>query len=197
MVVFSQSKVYLNIVKDIRKMIAVDGLQEGDKIPSERELTERLQVGRSSVREALRALELLGLIETRRGEGTFLKDFRNHELIRILGMFILDDDHVRKDLIETKDLIEKDLIRNICSSADKAILMELRGQALQQSGLEFENVIMHANNRLLYRIWGVLNSYSAELNNPDRIINHTFIDALINGDSAAAIAMYNRNFEQT
>ena len=44
-------------------MITAGGLKLGDKIPSERELTERLNVGRFSVRKALRALELLGLIE--------------------------------------------------------------------------------------------------------------------------------------
>ena len=44
-------------------------------LPSERELSSRLNVGRSSVREALRALELVGLIETRRGEGTFIRNF--------------------------------------------------------------------------------------------------------------------------
>ena len=49
-----------------------DGLVAGDRLPSERELSSRLNVGRSSVREALRALELVGLIETRGGEGTFI-----------------------------------------------------------------------------------------------------------------------------
>ena len=81
----NKTKLYLEIVDKIRQMIVRDGLLPGDKLPSERELSERLQVGRSSVREALRALELLGLIETRRGEGTFLRDVRNHQLVEILG----------------------------------------------------------------------------------------------------------------
>ena len=63
------TKLYQEIVEKLRQMIESDGLVSGDKIPSERELSERLNVGRSSIREALRALELLGLIETRRGEG--------------------------------------------------------------------------------------------------------------------------------
>ncbi len=57
------SKVYREIVMQLSEMITAGGLKPGDKIPSERELTERLNVGRSSVREALRAIELLGLIE--------------------------------------------------------------------------------------------------------------------------------------
>ena len=53
------SKIYLDVVESLRDMIATEGLLPGDKIPSERELSERLDVGRSSVREALRALELI------------------------------------------------------------------------------------------------------------------------------------------
>ncbi|MDQ7864958.1 GntR family transcriptional regulator [Peribacillus frigoritolerans] len=68
-------------------MIEADSLLPGDKIPSERELSDRFNVGRSSVREALRALELLGLIETRRGEGTFIRDFQEHKLVELLGTF--------------------------------------------------------------------------------------------------------------
>ncbi|WP_431810888.1 FadR/GntR family transcriptional regulator [Lysinibacillus capsici] len=49
----------------------IEKIQAGEKSPSERVLSERLGVGRSSVREALRSLELLGLIETRHGEGRF------------------------------------------------------------------------------------------------------------------------------
>ena len=79
-------------------------------MPSERELSERLNVGRSSVREALRALELLGLIETKRGEGTYIRNFKDNQLIPLLGAFILQGDKSKQDVIETKTLIEKDCL---------------------------------------------------------------------------------------
>ncbi|WP_268987991.1 GntR family transcriptional regulator [Lysinibacillus sphaericus] len=50
----------------------IEKTQAGEKSPSERVFSERLGVRRSSEREALRSLELLGLIETRHGEGMFL-----------------------------------------------------------------------------------------------------------------------------
>ncbi len=50
------------------------GLEPGSKLPSERQLQERLGVGRSTVREALRALEALGLIEMRQGHGAFVRE---------------------------------------------------------------------------------------------------------------------------
>ena len=48
-------------------------IKTGSKLPTERELTERLQVGRSTVREALKRWEALGIVETRKGSGTFLR----------------------------------------------------------------------------------------------------------------------------
>src|SRR3954462_3436602 len=105
-------------------MITVDGLKTGDKIPSERELSERLNFGRSSVREALRALELLGLIETRRGEGTFIRDFQDHHLIELLGTFFLKNNKVKQDLVEAKTVIELDFIRLVVHYGEQDELLD-------------------------------------------------------------------------
>lgn len=105
-----QTKVYLEIVEQIKNIIDEHQLSPGGKLPSERELAERLKAGRSSVREALRALELLGLIETRRGEGTFIADFRNHRLVEILSGFILKNDQAKKDVSETKRMLERSAV---------------------------------------------------------------------------------------
>ena len=58
----------------IRELLAPRGLQPGGRIPAEQELVALLGVHRSTVREALRALEHEGLLATRRGVGTFLAD---------------------------------------------------------------------------------------------------------------------------
>ncbi|MBO1915492.1 FadR family transcriptional regulator, partial [Microvirga sp. 3-52] len=83
------SKMYLDIVHELRYIIKNEGIKTGGKLPSERVLAERLQVGRSTIREALRSLELLGLIETKRGEGTFLADFQKHQFVEVLADFIM------------------------------------------------------------------------------------------------------------
>jgi GntR family transcriptional regulator, transcriptional repressor for pyruvate dehydrogenase complex len=158
----SQSKVYIGIVHQLRDMISKDGLIQGDKIPSERELSERLNVGRSSVREAFRALELLGLIETRRGEGTFLRDFRDHHLIDLLGMFILQDQKAQEDVKCTKTMIEKEALRTIfCQKLDVSGLIK---KVAENNGTLtwreiVEDIILVSNNYLSHRIWNVLNDY--------------------------------------
>jgi GntR family transcriptional regulator, transcriptional repressor for pyruvate dehydrogenase complex len=156
------SKVYLDIVEKLRTMIVADGLVPGDKIPSERELSDRLSVGRSSVREALRALELLGLIETRRGEGTYIKDFQEHRLVDLLGAFFLQDQKTIDDLSETKQLIELDCLKLFIYRTHKEDIDTLLKWANNNDfddSLFFETIASTNPNKLLERIWRVIHSY--------------------------------------
>ncbi|AZU65081.1 FadR/GntR family transcriptional regulator [Neobacillus mesonae] len=144
-------------------MISADGLKPGDKIPSERELSERLDVGRSSVREALRALELLGLIETRQGEGTFLRDFHGHQLVQILSTFILQDERAKRDVSETKNIIEIDCLRLALKRISHQNLVKLSEWAENVESFDddefFYRIILLADNHLFLRIWLILKEY--------------------------------------
>jgi GntR family transcriptional regulator, transcriptional repressor for pyruvate dehydrogenase complex len=157
------SKVFIEIVNRIREMISHDGLQPGDKIPSERELSERLKAGRSSIREALRALELLGLIETRRGEGTFLKDFRNHHLVELLGTFILKDGQAKGDILLTKEWLEKESLRTILNTgiSMEAIQDSLAAGEFHTVDSFLRELILHSGNLLAGKIWYILSQYGA------------------------------------
>lgn len=184
------SKVYIEIVKQLRTMIEEDGLKPGDKIPSERELSERLIVGRSSVREALRALELLGLIETRRGEGTFIRDFRGNQLVQLLSTFILQDQKAKKDVTETKNLIELDCLQLVIQrDYEEEELVQLKSwvETTEFSDEEFFTRIVNlADNHLFYRIWIILNDYYKALNlqeiSIDKQVYLQLIDALMSNE---------------
>ena len=159
----SSSKIYLDVVESLRSMIEADSLLPGDKIPSERELSDRFNVGRSSVREALRALELLGLIETRRGEGTFIRDFQEHKLVELLGTFFLQDKKVQEDLAETKRLIEIDCLRIVAFFATaediKRLMVWVKADEFHDDDFFLRIAILN-RNRLLERIWRIVNSYA-------------------------------------
>ncbi|TYS77909.1 FadR/GntR family transcriptional regulator [Rossellomorea aquimaris] len=155
----SHAKVYIGIVHQLREMISKDGLKPGDKIPSERELSERLNVGRSSVREALRALELLGLIETKRGEGTFLRDFRDHHLIDLLGMFILEDHKAQEDILYTKMMIEKEALKDLFSEKKKMDALFKKVSEAENLDDVFRDIVMMNANHLAQRIWNILNDF--------------------------------------
>nr|WP_102274286.1 GntR family transcriptional regulator [Cytobacillus massiliigabonensis] len=156
------TKIYVEIVNELRLMIERKNLKPGDKLPSERELSERLNVGRSSVREALRALELLGLIETRRGEGTYIRDYGGHQLVQLLSTFILQDENAKRDIIETKYLIELDCLwLNLHKSSDEQ-LQEFKSWAetAEYSDDEFFlKVVRLTENHLFLRMWIILKDY--------------------------------------
>jgi GntR family transcriptional repressor for pyruvate dehydrogenase complex len=167
------NKVYHGILLELNRIVEEDRLRPGDKLPSERELAERLQVGRSSVREALRALELLGLITTRRGEGTFLENYRHNKLFDILGYYLLRDRKSSKDLVEMRMMLELDAVRLACVRAtDKhflemdALILEAErkingGDIPSEEDFQFHRVIARASrNSVLHRIWTPLVEYS-------------------------------------
>jgi DNA-binding FadR family transcriptional regulator len=60
------------VIASLRELVGSEGLQPGDRLPSEPKLAERLQVGRSTLREAIRALSHAGVLEVRHGSGTFV-----------------------------------------------------------------------------------------------------------------------------
>lgn len=65
-------KMYQQVISQIIEYIEQKNLSAGDRIPTERELSEMLKVSRASVREAIRSLELLGYVVSRQGEGTYI-----------------------------------------------------------------------------------------------------------------------------
>lgn len=150
-----------------------DGLVAGDRLPSERELSSRLNVGRSSVREALRALELVGLIETRRGEGTFIRNFYDNGLVQLIAPFLLQDEKTIRDLLQTKRLLEKDMIRIVCNLPKEMFSKVLSKLHQVLEGNEnsvpmlhqtfFKTLIEQVDNYLLYRIWMIVNDYVSTL----------------------------------
>ena len=81
-------RLYEEIVEQIRQLISDGKLKPGDKLLAERELADRFQVSRASVREAIRTLEMLGVIDIRPGEGTFIRETEADDIIRPLPALI-------------------------------------------------------------------------------------------------------------
>ncbi|OIJ12402.1 transcriptional regulator [Anaerobacillus alkalilacustris] len=168
-----QDKVYIEIIREINRIIQEDDLKAGDKLPSERELSDRLQVGRSSVREALRSLELLDLIETRRGEGTFIKTIGGHRLVEVLASFFLREKKARSDLAETRKIVEVEALRLACERINEEQISNL-GRLVEQSKsclgkgdlpveedyLFHKTIVEACQNRLMLNIWISLVEYS-------------------------------------
>ncbi|RAZ66333.1 FadR/GntR family transcriptional regulator [Planococcus maitriensis] len=193
----NQPKRYLNIVSEMRDMIREQDIRPGDRIPSERELAEKLAVGRSTIREALRSLELLGLIETRRGEGTFLADPRKHRLVELLATFILQDNKTLEDVRVTMCIHETAAIQAICAS-DAAKLPVWESLRERLEGHEFiredfvRELMVLSGNRLSLKIWFLLkqyggNPYDGEVKPEEKNLLKNILQAIEQQDAETAI----------
>jgi GntR family transcriptional repressor for pyruvate dehydrogenase complex len=99
-------KVYEEIIGQIKKLIIDGKLQPGDKLLSERELAETLDVSRASVREAFSALEIMGVITIRPGEGSFVKQVSYEGMIEPLSFFLQIEFDDIVQLLEVRKILE-------------------------------------------------------------------------------------------
>lgn len=100
------TRIYEEIVRQIKTLVQEGKLKSGDRLPPERDLAERFKVSRTSVREAFRALESMGLIEIRPGEGTFVREISVESLIEPLALVILTQREAVGELFEARRLLE-------------------------------------------------------------------------------------------
>jgi len=122
------------LITQFQQMLREGKFSQGDRLPPERELAAHFKVARSSLRQALKVLEILGVITQRVGDGSYL----NSDVAAILSvplefLFLLDDTTV-EDLTELRLLMEPGLARLAAQRATPEDIAMLR-----QSILDFEN----------------------------------------------------------
>ena len=121
------------VFEQLREQILHGTWKEGEKLPSEQELTETLGVSRSSVRQAIRTLADYGLVETRNGTGTYVKrqisgnymmnivplgDLQTEDIVEVLDFLCLIEDSVAAMAVEC------------CTPADLSDLQEIHSRLL-------------------------------------------------------------------
>jgi GntR family transcriptional regulator, transcriptional repressor for pyruvate dehydrogenase complex len=164
---------YQEIVEQIRELMAGGELKPGDKLLSERDLAERLQVSRPSVREAIRSLELMGFVEIRRGGGTFVRDTNADEIIRPLAMFLAVERSSLLEMFEVRRVFETATARMAAERASPSELGRLEAalEAMrerfnardsekgEEADVEFHYVVAEAtHNALLIRLFRTLSA---------------------------------------
>lgn len=136
------TKLYEQVIEQIKDMILRGELKKGDKLPSERELVERLQVSRTSIREALRALQIIGLIECKQGEGNYISQSFERSLFEPLSiMFILEKSNP-EEIIQVRKIIEVETAAIAAKKITKEELesLEILITAFKNSTDEIDNV---------------------------------------------------------
>lgn len=120
-----QRRIYQDIVRQIHDLIAERHLQPGDRLPAERELAETLSVSRTSVREALRVLDAVGLVEVRSGDGTFIRSAQAPVDPAVWGL--LPERRFLLDLLQARRIVEEEIVALAVYNATGDDLDQMQG----------------------------------------------------------------------
>ena len=168
------------ITSQIRELVQRGELSTGDRLPSERALAEQFAVSRNTVREAMRMLEVAGLVELRRGAtgGAFIAHADPRRVAVNISDMLRLSDFSFTDLSEARDGVESFIVRLACERRDEADLSALEDNIalvanLTEAGrlserasanVEFDNLLAAASkNPLLIAFMTSISAASREV----------------------------------
>ncbi len=106
-----KARLYEDIVQQLTRLINSGVLKPGDRLPTERALATELDVSRTAIREALRVMEAMGFIESRVGEGTYVRAITIENVISPFSSLLQQDQRLIDELMEVRLLIETEMAR--------------------------------------------------------------------------------------
>jgi GntR family transcriptional repressor for pyruvate dehydrogenase complex len=216
--VFERDVLPERIAARLVSLIAERQLRPGDKLPSERDLAAMMQVSRPSLREALRALAMLNIVEIRQGSGTYVTALKSEVLIEHFDFGFSVDDTTFAELLEARQMLEPGLAAAAATRATDEELAQLRDcisrsaaqtddpEAFLAADLELHQLISAAaHNQISARIFDSL----ARLGMASRrrtvtlpgvraqsVRDHqAIVDALLRRDSEAAANIMRQHLE--
>jgi len=163
-----RNKVYEEVARQIQNHI-VEHLKPGDVLPPERELAQMFGVSRGSVRDAIRSLELIGLLEPQQGRGTVVCEPSADALLGPLAAVLMQKQKLVAELLDVRKIIEPALARRAAQHATAAQIGEMeevlvrhsekvrRGEMAIEEDTEFHyRIALAADNSVILRIVDVL-----------------------------------------
>ena len=170
-----RTKLYQKVVKQVQDIIRDGLLRPGDMLPPERELAERLQVSRGSLREAILALESMGLVEPRHGEGTIVRDLSAAPLVNQLSVMLVQKRALVGELLEFRLMVEPTLAARAAANATEEEIVHLeeilsrqkakvdRGELAIEEDSKFHYAIAQAaRNSVVLKVLDVFMDYLRE-----------------------------------
>ena len=200
---------HISVQESLRNYIEDNNLTAGAPLPPETFLAQQLGVGRNSVREAIKALESLGILETRRGVGVFVKEFSFAPLLDNLAYGLQASLRDVEELREIRRVLETGLIDRTIEMIGEEDLAELRqvtdrmrqkaerGESFAEDDQQFHQLLFRCqNNKMLSALidifWTAFYKASgfANLTNPTPLAtwrdHHEIVEAVAAKDVEAA-----------
>jgi GntR family transcriptional regulator, transcriptional repressor for pyruvate dehydrogenase complex len=158
-----KTRVFEDVARQIQSLIVERVLEPGDLLPPERQLAERFGVSRNSVRDAIRALEVVGLVVARHGEGNVVADVSAEALVAPIATLLLRKRKLVAELLEFRKMFEPNLaalaavrattgeIGHLGEILDRQGEKALRGESTVQEDSEFHYAIAVAARNSVVR----------------------------------------------
>ena len=200
---------HVTVQESLKQYIEANQLKAGDPLPPETFLAQQLGVGRNSMREAIKALESLGILETRRGIGVFVKEFSFKPLLDNLAYGLQDSLRDVEELREIRRVLETGLIGKtieMIAETDLAALRDVtarmmvraeRQESFAKEDQQFHQLLFRCqNNHMLSALidifWTAFNKASnfSNLDNPNPLDtwrdHHEIVEAVARKDVGQA-----------
>lgn len=114
-----------DIVKQIRSLIKKGKVKRGDRLPTERELSETFKVSRATVREAIFSLANMHLLERRQGDGTYVTASSEEALVQPLATYFFQEKDDMIDIFFLRKIIEPEIAKLAAENATPEEFIEL------------------------------------------------------------------------
>ena len=137
--------VTVKLIAVFKQLIAEGTLKPGGRLPAERDLAETFGVSRSSLRQALKVLEIMGVISQRVGDGTYLNTGADTILREPMEFLILLDGISSHELMEARLLVEPELAARAALRASDEDVAEIARElrAMDASKVDHANFVAH------------------------------------------------------
>ena len=132
----TKTRLYEEIVKQIINRIKSGELKPGDRLPTERDLALQLNVSRTAIREALRSLETMGVIDSKVGSGTYIKEMSLDILMNSFAGVLSKNARLIIELIEVRLLLEVEIAKLAARKIDESKI-----RAIEKTLVLMENEI--------------------------------------------------------
>lgn len=162
-------KLYEEVAARIRDLIAEGELRPGQALPSERKLAEQFKVGRAVIREAIRQLEVSGLVESRHGGGNYVREITVEHLVAPIASVLNGMGYLREELMDARLFFEPQIAREAAARAtpeDLRLLEDVirrqqervaNGQSSAEEDAEFHRLLAQATqNTVVERVMKVI-----------------------------------------
>lgn len=180
------------VVAEVRKLIIEGRLLPGDRLPQESDFAEQLGVSRSSLREAVRVLEQMRVLDVRHGSGTYVSSLQPAQLLEGISFAVeMMRDETLREVVETRELLEPVATRLAVTRMTPESLARIRAayerhseqrtiEDLVSSDLEFHTEIVRATgNQTLISVLDGLSSKTVRLRLWGGIVSDNAVDLTI------------------